>query len=78
VRTFPNFVRSRAKGDNATQRVEGLQLRDKESELVLIIALEVTNIVNEGVSEFKLAADYLAFFQLASITLWLNVNEAAP
>ena len=26
----------------------------------------------------KLAADYLAFFQLASIRLWLRVNQSTP
>ena len=26
----------------------------------------------------KLAANYLAFIQLASIKLWLRVNESAP
>jgi transposase len=26
----------------------------------------------------KLAANYLAFIQLASIRLWLRVNESAP
>ena len=26
----------------------------------------------------KLAADYLAFIQLASIRLWLRVNESTP
>ena len=26
----------------------------------------------------KLAANYLAFIQLASIQLWLRVNESAP
>jgi hypothetical protein len=34
--------------------------------------------LGQTAGEVKLAANYLAFIQLASIRLWLRVNESTP
>ena len=56
VRTFPNFVRSRAERDGIAQRVERLKLREEERQSILIISLEGTDVASGKLGLFEALA----------------------